>query len=587
MDIIMYKKALDFISKLYGNRGDIDYIGKIPSKTERPSCAPILSPFERATPESVGISGERMLSFLCELSERTELHPHSLMIAKDDKIILECEFYPYRADIWHVSHSLCKSITAIAVGLMIDDGIMKLDDKITDIFSKRAFSFDFVRQKDITVRHLLTMSAGVAFNELGSVTYEDWAEGFFSAGVKFAPGTQFLYNSMNSYMLSAAIKELTGRDMFDILTERVFAPMGITEVYWEKCPRGITKGGWGLYMKIEDLMKFGKLFLDAGMWQGKRIVSEEWLHEASAKQIESSPAMNDHGYGYHIWRSIRKDSYQFNGMLGQNLIIFPDIRMVIATYCGNTEFFPKSDYVALIGKYFGDGFAPGMPLKFSRKTASVLSAVRKSLSLPPIMRRTERYRNLGALSVILGKSYAVDTQNTSLLPVTLCVMHNNFPSGIKKISFRPDGNVVTARFEKEAETVAIPFAADGTALYFDFTENGETFSAAAIGRMTKNEDDIPVLKLSIYFLETTSVRHIKFFFRNRKITVRFTEEPGGSELFEGFRPMLEEFTSKNRAIKLLMSKTDGGLLEYNLEKLFSPEYTTAEIEAVSSRCDSL
>ena len=134
MDIIMYKKALDFISKLYGNRGDIDYIGKIPSKTERPSCAPILYPFERATPESVGISGERMLSFLCELSERTELHPHSLMIAKDDKIILECEFYPYRADIWQVSHSLCKSITAIAVGLMIDDGIMKLDDKITDIF---------------------------------------------------------------------------------------------------------------------------------------------------------------------------------------------------------------------------------------------------------------------------------------------------------------------------------------------------------------------------------------------------------------------------------------------------------------------
>ena len=192
------------------------------------------------------------------------------------------------------------------------------------------------------------------------------------------------------------------------------------------------------------------------------------------------------------------------------------------------------------------------------------------------MRRSERCRKLGALAAILGKSYAVDTQNTSLLPVTLCVMHNNFPVGIKKISFRPDGNVVTALFEKGTETVAIPFAADGTAFYFDFTENGETFSAAAIGRMTKNEDDIPVLKLSIYFLETTSVRHIKFFFRNRKITVRFTEEPGGAELFDGFRPMIEEFTSKNKAIKLLMSKTDGGLLEYNLEKLFSPEYTATE-----------
>lgn len=192
------------------------------------------------------------------------------------------------------------------------------------------------------------------------------------------------------------------------------------------------------------------------MWQGQRIVSEEWLHEMSTKQIDSSPAMNDYGYGYHIWRSIRKDSYQFNGMLGQNLIIFPDIRMVIATYCGNAEFFPKSEYVSLIGKYFGDGFTPGAPLKFSRKTVSALSVERKLLSLPPIMRRTERCRNLGALSVILGKNYAIDTQNTSLLPVTLCVMHNNFPSGIKKISFRPDGNVVTALFGKRKETVAIP-----------------------------------------------------------------------------------------------------------------------------------
>lgn len=577
MDIIMYKKALDFISKLYGNRENIDYISKKHPKTEQPSCTPILYPFERATPESVGISGERMLSFLHELSSLTELHPHTLMIAKDDKIILECEFYPYRADIWHVSHSLCKSITAIAVGLMVDDGVMTLDDKITDIFSKRAFSFDFVRQKEITVRHLLTMSAGVAFNELGSVTYEDWVEGFFSAGVKFAPSTQFLYNSMNSYILSAAIKELTGRDMFDILKERIFSPMGIAEVFWETCPRGITKGGWGLYMKIEDLMKFGKLFLDAGMWQGQRLISEAWLKEAVAKQIDSSPVMNDYGYGYHIWRSIRKESYQFNGMLGQNLIIFPDIRMIIATYCGNTEFFPKSEYVSLIGKYFGDGFEPQGPIKASRKNAAALLAERKMLSLPPAVRRAERCRNLGALAAIFGKSYAADTQNTSLLPVTLCVMQGNFPDGIHKISFRFDGGTVMAIFEKEKESVSIPFAVDGTAVYFDFTENGDTFSAAAIGKMTKNEDDIPVLRLSIYFLETTSVRHIKFFFRNRKITVRFTEEPGGAELLAGFRPMFEEWISKNKAIKLLLSKTDGGLLEYNLERLFSPEYTITEI----------
>ena len=160
MDIIMYKKAIDFISKLYNDRGSIDYIAAKPPKTERPSCTPITFPFERATPESVGIRSGHLLSFLEEIRNTPELYPHSLMIMKDDKVILDCAFYPYRQEIWHVSHSLCKSITALAVGLMVDDGVLKLCDKLADIFSKRAFSLDFVRQKGITIRRLLTMSAG-------------------------------------------------------------------------------------------------------------------------------------------------------------------------------------------------------------------------------------------------------------------------------------------------------------------------------------------------------------------------------------------------------------------------------------------
>lgn len=579
MDIIMYKKALDFISKLCSDRTAIHFIEKTYPKKVLPSFSPILYPFERATPESVGISSKRIFAFLNELSAMPELHPHSLMISKDDKIILECEFYPYRQDIWHVSHSLCKSITGLAVGLMIDDGIMNLDDKITDVFSKRSFRLDFAKQKDITIRHLLTMSAGVAFNELGSVTYEDWAEGFFSAGIKFAPGTKFMYNSMNSYMLSAAIRELTGRDMFDILTERIFSPMGITEIFWETCPRGITKGGWGLYMKIEDLMKFGKLFLDHGVWRGKQLISEKWISISTEKQIDSSPAMNDYGYGYHIWRSIRNGSYQFNGMLGQNLVIFPDIRMVIATYCGNAEFFPKSKYVSLIGRYFGDGFQPEAPTKASYKSTSMISSLQKSICLPPALRRSEKNARLGALTFLLGKRYNLEAKNVSLLPVSLCVMHNHFSGGIKSIAFQMNGNVVTVLFEEENEIVSVPFSADGTATYFDFIENGDRFSAASMGKMTKNEDDVPVFKLSVYFLEMTSVRHIKLFFRRSQITVCFSEEPDGMELASGFRPMFEETLSQNKAFKFLASKADTGLLEYNLKKLFSPEYPATEVHS--------
>lgn len=577
MDIIMYKKTMDFISALHKDRGGLHIHGIEPTKSRLPSCSSIHTPFPRAIPEAVGIKSDYLLSFLMELSEKPHLRPHALMMMKDGKIFLETEFYPYRLDTWHVSHSMAKSITALAIGCLVDESRLSLDEKLSDIFVKRTFSVDFVRQKEITVRHLLNMSAGVSFNELGSVTDEDWIEGFFSAGVKFTPGTKFMYNSMNSYMLSAIVREKTGVDMFDFLCERLFTPMGITEVFWEKCPKGITKGGWGLYMKMEDLMKFGKLFLDHGAWNGKHLVSANWIHEMTEKQMGDTLPMSDHGYGFHIWRSGRENSYQFNGMMGQNLVIMPDIKLVIATYSGNAEMFPKSDYMTLIDKYFGNGFTPQTIEKPSRRMNFAVENYARSLALPKPIKPAERMKRLASFSRVLDKTYRIDAKQISLLPLALCFLHNNYYGSITKISFRQNDTLIEAIFEKEDESIVIPFSADGTASYFEFRENGEPFSAAAIGKMTKNEDDIPVLKLSIYFLETTSIRHIKFFFHRGKTIVRFSEEPDGIEFLDGFRPAIDDYAQKSKTAQKLLSKVEEtGLVDYNFEKLFSPEFLAIE-----------
>jgi CubicO group peptidase (beta-lactamase class C family) len=573
MEIFMYQKALAFFTKLYNNRDEVKYFGASPMKPKLPTHAPIRYPFPRTTPESVGIRSERIYAFIKELSGMTELAPHLIMITKDDKIICETEFYPYRLDTWHVSHSLCKTITAIAVGLLVEDGLLSLDEKITDIFSKRAFSIDFVRQKDITVRHLLEMSAGIAFNELGSVTYEDWVEGYFSSNLKFTPGTDFFYNSMNSYMLSAIIKEKTGRDMFDLLYERIFLPMGIHEICWEKSPKGISKGGWGLYMKLEDMMKFGKLFLSGGVWNGERLVSAEWIAEMTRKQSDTPDSMNLYGYGYHVWMGARKGSYQFNGMFGQNLFVFPDLRMTIGIYSGGSEFFPTGKLTSLVNRYFGDHYRPAEPLRPSRHAYGTLSAFCTSLGLPQAQTRHEKMKKCSALMPIVNKSYRIEGKNAGLLPVTLSLLHANFAGGIEKISFRMLGDIVEAAFVSPIETIIVPFSVDGTARYFDLTENGERFSAAAIGKMTKNEDDVPVFKLSVYFLETTAVRHIKIFFHREKTVVRFSEEPTGSSLLETFSPVLEDFLPDNRTIKNLLAKTDNTMLYELIDKLFTLQFT--------------
>ena len=569
----MYQKALSFFTKLYNNRDEAEYFGSRPMKPKLPLRSPMKYPFPRTTPEAVGIRSEHIYAFVKELSEMTELAPHLLMITRDDKMICETEFYPYRMDTWHVSHSLCKSITAIAVGLLVEDGVLSLDEKITDIFSKHAFSIDFVRQKDITIRHLLNMSAGIAFNELGSVTYEDWTEGFFASNLKFAPGSKFFYNSMNSYIISAAIKEKTGRDMFDLLYERIFLPMGIQEVCWEKSPTGITKGGWGLYMKMEDMMKFGKLFLNGGIWNGERLLSAEWIAEMTQKQTDTPESMNLHGYGYHVWIGARQGSYQFNGMFGQNIFVLPDIRMTIGIYCGGTEFFPTGKLTALVNKYFGDHYHPADELRPARHAYSTLTALRVSLAMPAPQTRHEKMKKCAALMPIVNKSYCIDGKNVGVLPVTLSLLHANFAGGIEKISFRLLGDIMEATFVSPIETITIPFSADGTAHYFDLTENGERFSVASIGKMTKNEDDVPVLKLSIYFLETTAVRHIKIFFHRAKTVVRFSEEPTGSALLETFYPVLEDFLPDNRAVKNLLAKTENNMLYELADKLFTLQFT--------------
>jgi hypothetical protein len=177
---------------------------------------------------------------------------------------------------------------------------------------------------------------------------------------------------------------------------------------------------------------------------------------------------------------------------------------------------------------------------------------------------------------IINKSFSIDGKNAGLLPVTLSLLHANFADGIEKISFRLLGDTVEATFDSPIETITIPFSVNGTAHYFDLTENGERFSAASIGKMTKNEDDVPVFKLTVYFLETTAVRHIKIFFHRTKTVVRFSEEPTGSALLETFFPVLEDFLPENRAIKNLLAKTENSVLYELADKLFTLQFTVKQ-----------
>ena len=152
---------------------------------------------------------------------------------------------------------------------------------------------------EVTVEHLLTMTSGVQFNEIGAISGNDWLNSFLNAPVSGKPGAAFQYNSMNTYVLSAIVTERTGMTLSEYLEPRLFQPLGITKYLWETCPKGITKGGWGLFLCPEDMAKLGQLYLQRGIWKGQQLVPEGWVEISTGKQVES--VEGTFGYGYQVW----------------------------------------------------------------------------------------------------------------------------------------------------------------------------------------------------------------------------------------------------------------------------------------------
>ena len=271
---------------------------------------------------------------------------HSVMIVKDGQVIFSRWQSEGVDSVPHVLHSVSKTFTATAVGLAIADGKMALTDKVIDYFPDKLPAEVSDNLKAMTVRDLLTMSCGHDVEPSFRNPEQEWVTAFLAHPVVHEPGTFYLYNSLGTYMLSAIVQQVTGEKVVDYLTPRLFEPLYIDKPKWEESPQGINCGGWGLYLKTEDLAKMGQLLLQKGEWNGKQLIPAEWVAEMSKKQVESinpgtrieqaaergmTKETSDwmQGYGYQMWRC-RPGCFRADGARGQYIIVVPDKNAVIA-----------------------------------------------------------------------------------------------------------------------------------------------------------------------------------------------------------------------------------------------------------------
>lgn len=291
--------------------------------------------FQTASPESQGISSVAVSDFVRRLSELDYIH--SFMLLRHDRLVAQTWWKPFKPEYKHELFSASKSFTSVAIGIAQSEGYFKLDDKLVSFFPEKMTEKVSERMRQVTLRNLLTMASGHESCPLLRLhPQKDWVQGFLESELVYDPGTRFVYNSAATYMLAAVLRKTTGQNVIDFLQERLFLPLGIRAEKWDSCPMGTNIGGWGFWLKTEDLLRFGRLLLNNGNWNGKQLIPADYVKEATRFQIDNSTNEQPDwklGYGYQFWRT-SFNAFRGDGACGQYIVVMPEKDLVLAVTSG-------------------------------------------------------------------------------------------------------------------------------------------------------------------------------------------------------------------------------------------------------------
>ncbi|HRW18455.1 MAG TPA: serine hydrolase domain-containing protein [Dermatophilaceae bacterium] len=295
----------------------------------------------RTTPARVGVDSRAVLALL-DRWEAEGLDVHSLMVVRHGQVAVEGWWSPYAAHLPHHVYSASKTWTACAAGLLVDDGRLRVDERAVDIVRRHAperlpSELDPAVEA-ITVHHLLSMSVGHSEDTIDRAWGhpDDLLRGVLSVVPDGALGSRHVYDNGATYAVARVVELVAGERLLDLLGPRLFEPMGLRPGRWLADARGAAYGFFGLHVPTEALASLGQLLLDGGRWQGRQLLSREWVELATRRHIPTGPdpASPDweQGYGYQVWMS--RHGFRGDGANGQFMIVLPEQETVIATTAG-------------------------------------------------------------------------------------------------------------------------------------------------------------------------------------------------------------------------------------------------------------
>ena len=323
--------------------------------------------------EDAGLKSAPLAELVNTLTNADSHLIHSILIAKDGKLVFEeyfrgrkflGEYIQFTRDNLHFQASVSKSVTSIAFGIAADKGLIgDVSQSICGFFSDHQAFIDEER-KEIQVRHLLTMSSGLSWdewsypytddrNDVGMLFKQSDPVGFIlSKPLLNKPGGRFFYNSGSTNLMGQIVGDRSGTRLDRFIDEFLFTPLGITDYLWDILSNDMVFASGGLYLRPRDMAKIGQLYLDKGVWEGKRIVSEEWVDASTIGYVET-PEGGSYGYQWWISKFGRGDvpAFSARGWGGQYIYVIPSSRMVVVINGGGYYQSPLFSDYSIINNY--------------------------------------------------------------------------------------------------------------------------------------------------------------------------------------------------------------------------------------------
>ena len=465
---------------------------------------------ERAkSPEEVGVSSKEIVEFLRDMKEN-KLEFHSFMVVKDGKVACELYRSPFNSETPHSAYSISKTVTAIAVGFAINEGLFSLDTRIVDVFPECIPEKVDGRIFKVTVRNLLTMTAGLSPNLLLDKNKIDWLKEYFKSPFYGEPGT-FRYVNENIFVLSAMICKLSGETLREYLLPRLFLPLGIEFPEWETNQDGIEAGGWGLSLKLEDLAKIMYCLSNNGKIEKKQIIPENWVLEMTEAHADTSICKNidtDKGYGYCVWRNGGNNSFRANGMFSQFGIVFPEENAVLVCFGAIAS---EQEARDCIWRHFPKAFVePDKKAKKPEYEDFYKIADEFKIDNPIVSIRSLQEAKLNNKTIEIKRKVLLNLIGfpVSVIPFTVTFLNGKKAGNIDNINFTFKENECLMSWCEGTEKNTVVCGMDGHLRYGDITLGGVKYKVCCYAEW----DESDVLKVNIRPLETASKRKLKFTF---------------------------------------------------------------------------